>query len=471
LAKRGISYLPREDLLEAADAGISSNAYQRRLLSGYPTEGTALRELSDAGYPQDMQESSRAASGWENMADEALASRSAGEFLGQTQTEYPNARPANKSILEQNPWLATIDPQTPVYGVGVDNLGFSHLLDELAAATYDNADLPANLRLTPDKLEKVTMPQAVELVSKINAYRAEEALRAERESMLANLKATPRGVDPTMNLSFVEKPGATWVDIPDTTEKDAANFCTTIGKQAGWCTANESTARGYGSGENRLLVMLDGDGRPHVQVQLVQGRPSHDQVLAEFDTAQAALDAETPGWYSRMSADETYRVVYNKAQQLASENAPQNIKELKPPQNTFNSDQAREYAKRDPQYRGKISESVLNFLNQGNWGYVRDLDNYDIVDMHPEFGNWRNKVHRSGDMTQLVADNPDLPRFMPEKEFYGLMREIDDSYAEGGVVDAVKVQVPYAEGGAVQAEFDPSAIDEIVNKFYEEENG
>jgi hypothetical protein len=29
----------------------------------------------------------------------------------------------------------------------------------------------------------------------------------------------------------------------------------------------------------------------------------------------------------------------------------------------------------------------------------------------------------------------------------------------------------FAQGGAVQAEFDPSAIDEIVNKFYGEENG
>jgi len=35
----------------------------------------------------------------------------------------------------------------------------------------------------------------------------------------------------------------------------------------------------------------------------------------------------------------------------------------------------------------------------------------------------------------------------------------------------VRVEVPYAQGGAVQAEFDPSAIDAVVNKFYEEHHG
>jgi hypothetical protein len=35
----------------------------------------------------------------------------------------------------------------------------------------------------------------------------------------------------------------------------------------------------------------------------------------------------------------------------------------------------------------------------------------------------------------------------------------------------VRVEVPYAEGGKVGAEFDPSAIDAVVNKFYEEHHG
>ena len=48
-------------------------------------------------------------------------------------------------------------------------------------------------------------------------------------------------------LSFVDKPGMRWVDIPETTESSGMKLCTAIGKQGGWCTQGESLAKSYGS--------------------------------------------------------------------------------------------------------------------------------------------------------------------------------------------------------------------------------
>lgn len=100
------------------------------------------------------------------------------------------------------------------------------------------------------------------------------------------------------------------------------------------------TAKSYGSGNNRLTALLDADGRPHVQ--------------AMISTAD----------------DSGARRVYEKPE----------IRELKPVGNSFNSDRARTYAERDPAYRKKITQQVLEFLNGGDWGHVNDLQNYGIVD-------------------------------------------------------------------------------------------
>ncbi|NBW23463.1 MAG: hypothetical protein EBR82_87535 [Caulobacteraceae bacterium] len=40
-----------------------------------------------------------------------------------------------------------------------------------------------------------------------------------------------------------------------------------------------------------------------------------------------------------------------------------------------------EYAKRDPDYKAKVTDSVVRFLNSGEWGDVKDLHHYDIIDL------------------------------------------------------------------------------------------
>lgn len=458
---------------------------------------------------QEFKATSDAAKMWEGASDNAINAATAGDY-----TKFMGDSEYAKTVAK-NPWLTKVPPETKVYGTAeaetlVDDLGFPHLIDELKAAMSPTSDLPMHLRLDPKDIDKVTVPQAVERVSKINAWRAEQAAKAEREGMMANLTAEPRLADESLQLSFVEKPGGAWVDIPETINEKGMKLCTSIGKAGGWCTKNEGLAKTYGSGENRLATLLDAEGRPHAQAKITE---SWEDV---FDD-----------WYKNLpiKLQQTYMEEFKAKKQLApnkkinnndwiqflvdEKNAPTgkaapDITELKPPGNSFNSERAQEYIKRDPQYKQKVTQSVLNFLNSGEWGRVADLHHYDIVDLKDInklleglmtlYGDERAGSHRVGQevidaFNHAVDAKPNAPRFMTPRqlrEFIGPIEPLE-GYAEGGYIQgygvggavdydpdeiaqlAASVAPGYAAGGLVN--YDPAEIDTIVSRIREELHG
>ena len=316
--EKGVSHLPLEN-----NPVVVRDIRRMREEAGFPVEGVAQTPLGRQ---------------WENYADESIGKKSAGMMIkqGESDTAFDIA----KVRLQVNPWLRDVDPSTNIYSPLsseqiTSNLGFDHVMDELRNAISPNSGLPDNLRLKPESLDKVTLPQAIERVAKINDWRAAEAAKAEKAGMLENLNAAPRLEVPEAKLSFVEKPGMKWVDIPDTTDTKGLNLCTTIGKQGGWCTQGEGLAESYGSGSNRLTALLDAEGRPHAQAKITS---------------------------------------------TGGDEFPPDITELKPVGNYFESKQALEYERRDPNYRGVVQQGVLDFLNKGDWGRVNDLDQYNIID-------------------------------------------------------------------------------------------
>lgn len=420
-------------------------------------------------YPQPGQEfvaASDAAKMWEGTSDNAINVLTAGQI---TRPDIADAR-----LIAKNPWLTKLSPETNVYAtMGADtlahDLGFPHLIDELKAAMSPASDLPMHLRLDPKDIDKVTVPQAVERVSKINAWRAEQAAKAEKAGMMENLQAAPRLADENLQLSFVEKPGGAWVDIPETVNEKGIKLCTSIGKAGGWCTKNEGLAKDYGSGENRLATLLDAEGRPHAQAKItsiVEDESAFDAVIDDLTPAQdAAWEAHfgarrgPPELTDALEWMQTHAPnVYKKYQDiLASQpKGPPDITELKPPGNTFNSDRAREYAKRDPDYKAKVTGSVLNFLNSGEWGRVADLHHYDIVDLKRDstmlqayLGDilpHKLPFERKDLFNAAIDANPDLPRFVTPQQLRDLVRSIEPpGYAEGGYVQG------YGVGGAVKS--------------------
>jgi hypothetical protein len=525
--EEGYSHIPG-NLAEEFGAWLPDDTAAMRRKAGYPEEGFAIQRHAEAGYPTNMEANTRKAEMWENLADTEITSTAARDFQNAVQVakDHPDLTRAqdrrNASVWgEKNPWMMKLDPETPVYKIynPVElntNLGFGHMTDEIQNMLNPASGLPANLRLTPEQLDKVTVKQMVERVSKVNDWRAEEAAKAEREGMMGNLTATPRMQIPDTQLSFVKEPGMTWVDIPATTDESAKKLCTTIGRQAGWCTQGDSLATSYGSGQNRLTTLIDAEGRPHAQAMITTTRVDAsrlpeaymgDEVAAEtqylnnlqsllrergVDDAENIIQQYVMGEEQRLPRA-TRRLV-EELQPQAQRMLPKvelpkpDITELKPVGNYFSSARALEYEKRDPQYQPKITDSVVKFLNSGEWGKVKDLDLYDIIDakdpsavrkfVGENYGGDFGMVD-SNTIQKDFMKNYNGERFLKAEQFSDLINDYvprTDGYAEGGsvstydpmqvdeVMNSINAPRNYAEGGSVSA-YDPSRVDAILNQF------
>lgn len=447
LAERGVLHFEPQGVRDQSP--IMDQLRQRRQLEGYPMEGTATTPLGQQ---------------WERYSDYAIRPRTAGEIVDEAaSSKFGGVKERAQMFLEQAPWIKKLDPETRVYDTewrAFDNeaLGFPHLIDELKFSMSPDSGLPANLRLDPKDIDKITVPQAVERVSKINAWRAEQAAQAEKAGMMENLTATPRLADEGLQLSFVGKPGGAWVDIPETVDEKGMKLCNSIGKAGGWCTQDKWAAESYGSGANRLAALVDSEGRPHAQAKITQDvdemsaldsviemmTPEQETAyMARFDTLDRPPELQEVLNWMREDAPDLYRD-YQGVLSSQPKSVP-DITELKPPGNTFDSARAQEYIKRDPQYKQKVTDSVLNFLNSQQWGRVADLHHYDIIDLQRDptmllayLRDITKQDSRGAQalFNQAVDANPNAPRFMTPRQlrqFIGPVEPIE-GYAGGGIV-------------------------------------
>ncbi|CAB4122792.1 PcfJ-like protein [uncultured Caudovirales phage] len=158
---------PEDPLRALAERGITHAEVAP--LNTYLGDTMALRREA-AGFPAEGLGQSEAAQRWEAAADYALHNLPAKNRL------------ASQGLEAENPWLLKVPPETMTYGAYSDSggaLGFGHLVDELRNAVNPESGLPANLRLKYQDLEKVTVPQAVERVAKINDWRAAQKAEAD----------------------------------------------------------------------------------------------------------------------------------------------------------------------------------------------------------------------------------------------------------------------------------------------------
>jgi hypothetical protein len=442
--------LAERDVLHYEPRGGAVGAYVNRKMAGTPPLPQSRSPLAQA---------------WEDASDAAV--NAAAPYTHQIDLDFPDIS-QSEALAQLGGKYAVENPEALAHsinrGVTAETLGFRHLTDELRNAITAGSELPAELQLTPDKLSKVSVPQAVELVSKINAYRAANAAKAEREGMLANLQASPRLADEGLKLDFVDKPGGTWIEIPETSDRKGMQLCTSVGKAGGWCTQGESAAQSYGSGEHRLTALVDAEGRPHVQAKITE---NEWPVSGEGFTR---LDAQTKAKYGQYVRE--WRRRNPEVEELTDENvihalkeagvqgpAP-DITELKPVGNSFSSERAREYLKRDPSYRMKMTDSVVKFLNSGDWGKVKDLHHYGIVDTKDPRSVIDAFKSLYGDKADLGAVNDALetaqgqvPRFISRPD----LRKMTEPFVEGQ---------GYAAGGSVRA-YDPDLIQRLSDQLLE----
>ena len=105
--------------------------------------------------------------------------------------------------------------------------------------------------------------------------------------------------------------------------------------------------------------------------------------------------------------------------------------------------------KRDPDYKEKITDSVLDFLKSGSWGDVRDLHHYDIIDAkNPSAVRKFIRENYGGDFGMVDPNsiqkdfikNYNGERFIKAEQFSDLVSDYipkADGYAGGGLVKGV----------------------------------
>jgi hypothetical protein len=395
---------------------------------------------------------------WENRADRAVTQNQARDLLDDYAIDGSEASP----WLNDNPWLAKVPPETSVNrlnsGLNIGNdLGFNHLVDELKNSINPESGLPRELMLKYSDLDKVTVPQAVERVARINDWRAAQQVEADMV----------KAMNPaTQVIKEYPESGTKWVELktPDmpegwTEQVDALGVKRLVGpKGEDTLPGNMNDPRraaledalkyegetmghcvgGYCpdvvEGRSKIFSLRDDKGRPHVTIEVKPG---------------TYLDYN--GWFKKQPEEIQNKIaerrlvdrnhnVYEGPEYLAAREAlPPQIVQIKGKGNKAPNE---EYL-----------PAVQDFVRSGNWGDVGDLEN-----------------------TGLYRKSNFIDEFSPEKldaigqGEYLTMEEIK-KMREGGAWKPIDTDpdldidpgvLGFAEGGYV--DYDPARIDEVMNR-------
>jgi hypothetical protein len=403
LAERGVLHVHPEEV------GINRyRAPAERNVQGYPRYGV-----------------SEAARAWEDSTDVAIKPWTAGE-ISQT---WP------KEVVGRDPWLAKVDPGSKVYEprrASVEGLGFDHLIDELRNATRADSDLPANLRWKPEDLKKVTVPQAVERVAKINEWRA--AQKAEADAAKARNPATFTFKEyPEQKMQWVELKAPSNETMPLEERKALIKKLQAEGRSPGtWPRETLEEALKYEGdvmghcvggycpdvleGKSRIYSLRDKKGEPHVTIEVNPMSDSEFQRSIdwrEYSRQQNISQGQADAWLAEQRR-----------------NAPPTIAQIKGKGN------------RAP--KEEYLPMVQDFVRSGSWGSVGDFKNtglYRKGDFIDEF---------TPDQLDAVGKGEYLTMDEIKKLREGKAWKPIDTDADWGDVDVDLPPRAYARGGLVK---------------------
>ncbi len=407
LAERGVLHVNPEDGLYASLANAGDNR---------STAGTSLIS------------SSPMARSWEQASDAIIAPRS--------------ARYAEFTAGKDNPWLSKLDPEQLVYGVessgyggAAGQLGFDHLIDELSNALNPESGLPRHLLLDPKSMSRVSVPQAVERVSAINAWRA--AQKAEADALRANNAATVLHKEyPEKGMRWVElkaQDGDAWEEAnkhlgPKEWDEAVANFRNERTKSLQDALKYEGDTMGHCvggycddvlSGRTKIYSLRDAKGQPHVTIET---RPERKLTEADLPDDVRDMLAEEMGDASR----EEFEAAVAKA--VAERQIPDRIIQIKGKQNRAPN----------PEYL----PFVQDFVKSGQWSDVGDLQNAGLRKLpdnrYITNAQFDEAIHRlTGEGEPSVNAEWFNRQIRNDPKWWGNAKGAFEGFAQGGLVEAM----------------------------------
>jgi hypothetical protein len=412
-----------------------------------------IQNLGDVRYAQGFEPGgmgqSEQARIWEDLADVAFDEPS------QAGTHWSEA------ALQTDPWLRKVPPETPVYGeyLSTNNLGFRHLVDELRNATNPASGLPANLLIDPADLGKFTMPQAVDRVADINAWRATQ--RIEANQAIANNAATFLHKDyPTIpGTDKSNKFGLRWMQIR---HDPSLNILPKglKGKQEG----DEYVIR-----NSKGQIMVSHDNYDYAFDDLKENFPKYfknDPLKNALKYEGDAMGHSVGGYglegsYGAGGIDAIRQGEASIYSLRDAKGQPQVTIETRPGYTIFDTGkpEGRPGPERIIQIKGKSNRKpadeylpfVQDFVKSGNWSEVNDLQNTGLRRVTDAFNeNEIKKIQGAGIEVPTWA-TPDEIKTIGDSVWPGQY-----GTPPGGIPEGM------AQGGLVSNHFDPIKIKQII---------
>ena len=265
---------------------------------------------------------------------------------------------AQGALMQAAPWLRKQPVTDMLYGIK-EPLDLGHFADEMRNAM--SGQLPPDLAVRPEMLDRMSFAQAAERVGRINQFRAKEM---ERAALAAQ--------DNPVTQMFKEYPddprGMRWVEMAPPKSEGAANYNVEEELQKALKYEGDTMGHCVGgycpdvmSGRSRIFSLRDAKGMPHVTVETSPRSMVFSDLVAHLGGDEAAAeDYLTRGFQAREAGTgDKSPLAY--ALEMAQVPQGQDIVQIKGKQNRAPN----------PEYL----PFVQDFVKSGQWGEIGDFGN------------------------------------------------------------------------------------------------
>jgi len=405
LAEQGILHMPYQE------TGLLKGVAGQRFEAGFPMEGMATTDLGrmwenmsdreikaiSAGRLRDPDyitlNSRKASDLWkshfDNPADRQLTAREAedirnfGKYAGRSSYE---------TLMERNPWLSKLDPETPIYDIpqswdAGQRLGFDHVIDVL------KEDMAAG-RIRPDQLSKMSVEQAVRRTAEYDAERAAAMAKAAAAESMKGMTVAQE-FDDGFRMVQLDRPGQ-FAKESDRMGHSVRGYEPREGSEDWVRESGDSGYSSYGhggwdaikGGEAKVFSLRDANNNPHVTIEVSArefGKPPYEKAVENLKKAGYDENQMAKVLYENGYIDESGNVLPD---------VP-SITQIKGKQNAAPKE---EYL-----------PMIQKFIRDGNYVVSGDLRNAGLIDTKSP-----NYLYRPKKRFEVPSNTP---RYITESEF------------------------------------------------------